>query len=174
MNGTWRNGAKLKPQVHYALDGGETLAFGDVKVEFILTSSNGAVEGRGNPQMDPKYFSFKAFFYHFQGRNPNRRSSSFRKRPFRLLKKRVPPKNLTISCRSLRARLASAHRHLNVLKNLRSLNLPIQVSSPPLTCRRSLTPAPFWHPVNRCLFHREAKFWGRKLWIFSTWKRNLR
>jgi hypothetical protein len=35
MNGTLRNGNKLKPGVHYAIHGNENLSFGDVKATFV-------------------------------------------------------------------------------------------------------------------------------------------
>ena len=36
LNHTWKNGNQLKPQVRYALEGDEKLAFGDIKAKFTL------------------------------------------------------------------------------------------------------------------------------------------
>jgi len=42
MNGTLRNGSKLKPGVHYAMNGTEDLTFGEVRAKF--SSSKSGVE----------------------------------------------------------------------------------------------------------------------------------
>ena len=73
MNCTYKNGHKLKPEVHYALEGGETLKFGDVEAIFSTVTVSDHSTNADDEQVRPlaQFFpvligEITVLFYSFQ------------------------------------------------------------------------------------------------------------
>ena len=48
LNKTFRSGTQLKPDVHYALEGGETITLGEVEMKFELVEKQNKEEEEEN------------------------------------------------------------------------------------------------------------------------------